>query len=95
MCPDISVKIKLVWGGGGIWGATIFTPSFPALFLKFIFLSIFGFAHAGAPFWGNLFFVPDFVRRNKGVVGMDVGGNDENKRAPYFCPFSEAMAIGR
>ena len=75
-------------------GKNVYAPVSSPIF-EIILVRILGFAPVGAPFLGNLFFVPDFVRWDKGVVGMVVGGNDENKRAPYFCPFSEAMAMCR
>ena len=41
------------------------------------------------------FSVPNTVRWDKGVVGMVVGGNGENKRPPDFYPFFGAMAMCR
>ena len=70
---------------GDLGGKHVYTL-FSSPFFEIILVSILGFTHVGAPFLSNLFFVPNFVRWDKGVVGMVVGGNDENKRAPLFLP---------
>ena len=74
------------FGLGGDLGGKNVDARFSSPFFEIILGSILGFAPVGAPFLGNLFFVSDFVRWDKGVVGIVLWGNGENKRAPLLSP---------